>query len=57
MCTLTDVAVQTNSVCLSPEEIPDMPPGISEDEARKLQEEQDAVSMLTGWMFRVILQQ
>ncbi|KAJ9594192.1 hypothetical protein L9F63_014352, partial [Diploptera punctata] len=41
LCTLTDAAVQTNSVCLSPVEVPEMP-GISEDEARRLQEEQDA---------------
>jgi len=42
------VAVQTNSICQSPEETfagnPPSPPGLSEEEARRIQEEQDAVS-------------
>ncbi|PSN36891.1 hypothetical protein C0J52_11433 [Blattella germanica] len=42
LCTLTDAAVQTNSACQSPDDDPAMPPGISEEEARRLQEEQDA---------------
>lgn len=46
LCTLTDAAVQTNSVCRSPEEqiagSPPSPPALSEEEARRVQEEQDA---------------
>jgi len=46
LCTLTDAAVQTNSVCRSPEEQiadnPPSPPALSEEEARRVQEEQDA---------------
>lgn len=46
LCTLTDAAVQTNSICQSPEEPctdnPPTPPAVSEVEARRMQEEQDA---------------
>ncbi|PNF40885.1 hypothetical protein B7P43_G15382 [Cryptotermes secundus] len=46
LCTLTDAAVQTNSICQSPEEpfagSPPSPPALSEEEARRIQEEQDA---------------
>ncbi|XP_021920790.1 coiled-coil domain-containing protein 50 isoform X2 [Zootermopsis nevadensis] len=46
LCTLTDAAVQTNSICQSPEEVllvnPPSPAGLSEEEARRIQEEQDA---------------
>ncbi|XP_069671332.1 coiled-coil domain-containing protein 50 isoform X2 [Periplaneta americana] len=46
LCTLTDVAVQTNSSCQTPEDAvagnPPSPPALSEEEARKIQEEQDA---------------
>jgi len=46
LCTLTDAAVQTNSACRPPDEqiadSPPSPPAPSEEEARRIQEEQDA---------------
>lgn len=52
LCTLTDAAVQTNSICQSPEEpfvaSSPSPPALSEEEARRIQEEQDAVSVISS---------
>ncbi|GFG30817.1 hypothetical protein Cfor_10879 [Coptotermes formosanus] len=46
LCTLTDAAVQTSNISQSPEEPcvgnPPSPPALSEEEARRIQEEQDA---------------
>lgn len=46
LCTLTDVAVQTNSSCQTPEDAvagnPPSPAALGDEEARRIQEEQDA---------------